>query len=159
MVLGMCGLPNRRRVLVNTVGEQSERRAHPRGAIELEVAYKRVNSFFHDYTQNISRGGTFIKTPKPLAIGTEFIFKLVVPLLPRPLRLRGVVRWIVGEDQRSKDKPDPGMGIEFIYADDEDRGRVQEAVEDLMAQQLGERTVPPVAGQVNIACGSRRPMP
>ena len=31
-------------------------------AIELTVEYKRMNAFFADYTKNISRGGTFIRT-------------------------------------------------------------------------------------------------
>jgi type IV pilus assembly protein PilZ len=30
-----------------------------------------MNAFFADYTKNISRGGTFIRTDKPLDIGTE----------------------------------------------------------------------------------------
>jgi type IV pilus assembly protein PilZ len=45
-------------------------RVEPRAPIELKVEYKRINSFFADYTRNISKGGTFIKTTKPLAIGT-----------------------------------------------------------------------------------------
>ena len=37
-----------------------ERRDNQRHAIELKVEYKRLNSFFADYTKNISKGGTFI---------------------------------------------------------------------------------------------------
>ena len=47
--------------------------------IALKVEYKRLNSFFADYTKNISRGGTFIRTKNPLSIGTEFMFQLQVP--------------------------------------------------------------------------------
>ncbi len=43
------------------------------------MEYKRLNTFFYDYTKNISKGGTFIKTEKPLDIGTIFLFKLMVP--------------------------------------------------------------------------------
>ena len=50
-----------------------------RRPIELKVEYKRLNTFFADYTKNISRGGTFIKTARPLPIGTEFLFKLFIP--------------------------------------------------------------------------------
>ena len=40
--------------------EPPERRAEVRRPIELKVEYKRLNTFFADYTKNISRGGTFI---------------------------------------------------------------------------------------------------
>src|SRR6185312_9659980 len=60
---------------------ESDRRTNDRHAIELKVEYKRLNTFFADYTKNISKGGTFIRTDKPLSIGTEFLFKLFVPQL------------------------------------------------------------------------------
>ncbi|HWN69111.1 MAG TPA: PilZ domain-containing protein, partial [Haliangium sp.] len=62
--------------------DASHGREHGRKPIELEVTYKRLNAFFSDYTKNISKGGTFIKTEKPLEVGTEFLFKLHVPRLP-----------------------------------------------------------------------------
>ena len=49
--------------------------------IELRVEYKKMNTFFSDYTKNISKGGTFIKTDKPLKVGTEFLFQLSIPAL------------------------------------------------------------------------------
>ena len=58
---------------------EEERRREARAPIELKVEYKRLNTFFYDYTKNISKGGTFIKTEKPLDIGTVFLFKLQVP--------------------------------------------------------------------------------
>jgi hypothetical protein len=53
-------------------GEDTDRRREQRAPIELKVEYKRLNTFFYDYTKNISKGGTFIKTDKPLDIGTVF---------------------------------------------------------------------------------------
>ena len=55
-----------------------EGRQAVRAPIELKVDYKKLNSFFADYTKNISKGGTFIKTKKPLPIGT----RLLAPALP-----------------------------------------------------------------------------
>src|SRR3954465_5272895 len=66
-----------------------DRRREARAPIELKVEYKRLNTFFYDYTKNISKGGTFIKTEKPLAIGTIFLFKLMIPNQTEPLALRG----------------------------------------------------------------------
>ena len=56
-----------------------DKRQTDRVPIELKVEYKRLNTFFSDYTKNISKGGTFIKTKRPLDIGTEFVFQLHVP--------------------------------------------------------------------------------
>jgi type IV pilus assembly protein PilZ len=113
------------------------------------VTYKKLNTFFHDYTRNISKGGTFIRTPKPLDVGTEFLFKLLVPELMEPLTLTGKVKWVVTEEDRGKNEeyPDPGMGIQFLYDTDEDRLRVEATVERLMKKHLGERAFAKLMGK------------
>src|SRR5579862_9067659 len=80
--------------LGEATGSPSDRREHYRAPIELKVEYKKLNTFFADYTKNICKGGTFIKTKKPLDIGTEFIFKLTIPKLREPLSILGQVRWV-----------------------------------------------------------------
>jgi len=114
----------------------ADRRREARAAIELRVEYKRLNSFFADYTKNISRGGTFIRTKKPLDIGTEFVFKLVIPQLPAPIELRGKVQWIVPAEEGEHAR-DAGMGIGFIYKSETDRQRILAVVEKLMVESLG----------------------
>ena len=112
---------------------ETPRRGAPRAPIELKVEYQRMNSFFADYTRNISKGGTFIRTERPLAIGTAFLFKLTVPGLPSALELNGKVQWTVqpgGSD-------DPGMGIGFVYETEADRQRIEAIVERMMVDSLG----------------------
>jgi len=116
---------------------QAERRAGGRAAIELNVEYKRLNTFFADYTKNISKGGTFIRTERPLDIGTEFIFALTIRGLAEPLRLRGRVKWIVNAEEATESSP-AGMGIEFQYANDAERRATEAIVEKLMANELGD---------------------
>src|SRR5262249_28519156 len=103
---------------------------------------KKLNTFFADYTRNICKGGTFIKTRKPLDEGTEFVFKLVVPRLPKPLAIRGEVKWVVrpGTDPPadSSGPHESGMGIRFIYASDEERKAIESVVERLMIDSLGQ---------------------
>src|SRR5215831_15443577 len=106
---------------------EADRRSNERHAIELKVEYKRLNTFFADYTKNISRGGTFIGTERPLDIGTEFVFALDLPTLAEPLRLRGRVMWVTAPDEASKANP-AGMGIEFQYANDDERHFLERAV-------------------------------
>ena len=88
-----------------------DRRSEVRRPIELKVEYKRLNTFFADYTKNISRGGTFIKTARPLPIGTEFLFKLFIPGRAEPLTIHGEVQRIVtGEKQRHRWRRYAGSG-------------------------------------------------
>lgn len=116
---------------------EDDQRDDPRAPIELKVEYKRLNSFFADYTRNISRGGTFIRTDKPLDIGTEFVFRMTVPKLEAPLVLHGKVQWIIKPDDADEER-DPGMGIGFIYDSEADRERIGAAVEKLMIDSLGQ---------------------
>jgi type IV pilus assembly protein PilZ len=97
----------------------------------LRVEYKRVNSFLADYTKNISKGGTFIGTDKPLPIGTRFHFRISVPQFPEAISLTGEVAWIAPAGEA------PGMGIRFIYADDEGRASFEGRVEELMRKHFG----------------------
>jgi type IV pilus assembly protein PilZ len=106
-------------------------RQYPRAPIELKVDYKKMNSFFADYTKNISKGGTFIKTKKPLPVGTRFLFKLSVPKRESPFELLGEVVW------SQADGDDSGMGIRFIYSTDQQRGDFEGVVERLMSDSLG----------------------
>jgi type IV pilus assembly protein PilZ len=119
-----------------------DRRGDGRAPITLRVDYTRLNSFFADYTKNISKGGTFIRTNNPLDLGTEFVFVLVMPE-DRTLELTGVVKWIVSEADATDDKP-AGMGIQFVFADDAQRLRLDAFVADLMQQSLG----PALAGKL-----------
>lgn len=114
-----------------------ERREVPRVPIELRVEYRRLNSFFADYTKNISKGGTFIRTSKPLPPGTEFVFVLTVPKLEAPLRLNGEVMWTVDPARATEDSP-AGMGIRFKYLDASERDATEQLVEHLIKGELGD---------------------
>src|SRR5690349_19145859 len=130
---------------------QPERRVDARAPIELKVEYKRLNTFFADYTKNISRGGTFIRTSRPLPVGTEFLFLLFVPQLEQPLRIHGEVQWVVagtGEADSNEtptvghatsDGSEPGMGIRFVYREGDSRDEIARVVERLMVDSLGQR--------------------
>jgi type IV pilus assembly protein PilZ len=121
---------------------EDDRRQAPRVPIELKVEYKKLNTFFADYTKNICKGGTFIRTKKPLDIGTVFIFQLAVPKLPNPISLRGEVKWVKREGEPSPpgipEDHEEGMGIRFIYDTAEERTAVEQIVEKMMVDSLGQ---------------------
>jgi len=125
--------------------QDDDRRRVQRTPIELKVEYKRLNTFFADYTKNISRGGSFIATEKPLPVGTEFVFALGVPGFSAPLRLRGKVIWVTPAVEATKANP-AGMGIEFQY-DEHERRAKEGMVERLMSTELGEHLTTKLLGR------------
>jgi type IV pilus assembly protein PilZ len=124
----------------------SDRRTSPRHYITLRVDYKRMNTFFADYAKNISKGGTFIRTSKPLAIGTEFMFVLSIPGQAEQLQLHGQVMWTVDEERANEERP-AGMGIRFLFNDDSERSQLEEFVQELMSEKLGSLVASKLLGK------------
>jgi type IV pilus assembly protein PilZ len=136
-----------------SAGEASELSARsdnfrdsPRHAVQLRVDYKRMNTFFADYAKNISKGGTFIRTNKPLDVGTEFVFVLSIPEQPEQLELHGEVMWTVRGDEAEDGRP-AGMGIRFRFEDDSERQTLERFVERLMEEKLGRRVTAKLLGK------------
>jgi type IV pilus assembly protein PilZ len=123
----------------------SDRRRFPRHAITLRVDYKRMNTFFADYAKNISKGGTFIRTSKPLDAGTEFVFVLSIPGQPDQLQLLGQVMWTVEEDRANEENP-AGMGIRFKFQDEAELKQLEDFVAKLMSEKLGSHVAAKLLG-------------
>ena len=85
-----------------------EKRKSPRIPLKVQVKYKTPNAFLADYALNISKGGIFIETDKPLPLGSSVDFQLLFPDALKPVKGTGeVVRIAAGNDEPS------GMGIRF----------------------------------------------
>jgi type IV pilus assembly protein PilZ len=121
------------------VSDGADKRESVRAPIELKVEYKKMNTFFADYTKNISKGGTFIKTDRPLPVGTEFLFKLTLPKREAPFELKGVVVWFnKPSEMQNPEVAAMGMGIRFIFRNDLERQDFEGQVEALMVDSLGQ---------------------
>lgn len=81
----------------------------------LKIAYKRVDAFVNEYSENLSRGGTFIKTPSPLELGRECMFELSIPNRDNPILLKGVVVWSSKGATHLEAGQEPGMGIKYLF--------------------------------------------
>lgn len=113
-----------------------DQRVHPRAPLELRVVYQRLNAFIADYTHNLSKGGTFIKTPQPAELGVMLEFQLHVPGREEPFRLAGKVVWVTSPSEASPGAP-AGMGLQFLWEDDEQQVRFEEAVQGVIDDALG----------------------
>ena len=109
---------------------QSDRLHH-----ELLVAYRTVDGFITDWAVNISKGGIFINTRTPLAVGTMVKLIISLPDAAFPFDLTGRVTRVHEYDNGTNLVP--GMGLEFVDVDDEKRVRIEKFV-DRLRKELPE---------------------
>ncbi len=112
-------------------------RTNQRMPCQFEVSYRSNAGFVREFADDISEGGSFIRTDRPFPAGTEVECKLKPPGYLLGVKLRGRVVWV----QPTGDMK--GMGIEFIFDSERQRNKVKEVVRKLSVErgrQL-ERTV------------------
>src|SRR6476659_9138812 len=112
---------------------------------ELLVSYRTVDGFITDWATNISRGGIFINTRNPLAVGSTVRLIISLPDTAFPFDLSGRVMRVNEFDNPSNQVP--GMGIEFIDVDEEKRARIERFVERLRKELPDELTPSPSAAK------------
>jgi uncharacterized protein (TIGR02266 family) len=86
----------------------------PRVGMVLEVRYRNAGQFLVSYCTNLSRGGLFISTATPEAVGTTILLSLRVPGRSVPLSMSAQVRW--NRFDESLEGP-AGMGLSFADID------------------------------------------
>src|SRR3954468_18861317 len=104
--------------MADDTGDGSERRRFPRTPLSMLVQY-RFNSFedfLPEYSVNISPGGMFIRTDKPLEEGSMVYLQFSLKDGSRLIEGMGKVVRVnpVGVKDRT-----PGMGVEFTNFDAE----------------------------------------
>lgn len=109
--------------------DKSDARKHPRTEILLKVEYPGFEDFLHDYTENISKGGTFVYSERDWQVGDRLRLTLSFPGLLRAIQVRGEVAWMRRE-------PDRGIGVRFLF--DENPESEQRLVELVRAIERGE---------------------
>jgi type IV pilus assembly protein PilZ len=87
-------------------------------APDLVVEAGDGETFLFAYVANLHELGVFVRSERPLPIGT----RMVLAFSGTDLLLRGEVVWI--NPVRNHDNPNPGMGIRFVGIDLEDRDRL-----------------------------------
>lgn len=103
-----------------------DRRTYDRIPVSWDVDCTTQETFLYASIANISAMGIFIRTEKPLTVGTEMDLSFEPPG-HEPFRLRGQVAWI-NPVRADGDNPNPGMGIRFLELTPEDRERLVDVV-------------------------------
>jgi hypothetical protein len=83
-----------------------EFRRHPRApfACSVEFSPKGIAECTPGSCTDISLGGMYVETPRPLPFGTELVVHLKFPGQPAPFALFAIVRWV---------RSGVGMGLQF----------------------------------------------
>jgi type IV pilus assembly protein PilZ len=84
-----------------------DKRQHPRVPVAFKVAYRSKGDLQKDLVTDLSPGGLFVRTSKPLPIGTEVDLEVSLDDADVPMHVRGKVIWL-----RQRHGPE-GMGIQF----------------------------------------------
>ncbi|QSQ26172.1 TIGR02266 family protein [Pyxidicoccus parkwayensis] len=105
----------------------------PRVEYELPVAYSSVTGFVTDWAVNLSRGGLYINTDKPLPVDTVVRLLVTLPGAHFPVELKGRVTRTNALGATTANQS-PGMAVEFVDVDDEKRSRIGEFVERLRSE-------------------------
>jgi len=120
--------------------KSEDRRDSGRAMIEIPITYTHSNTFFYDYINNISLGGTFIRTQNSLPVGTRFRFIIKLPGQEEELSLKAEVVWVREREERVQNNILPqGMGIKFIFDTEGEQKDFSERIEKLIRKQLGDK--------------------
>jgi type IV pilus assembly protein PilZ len=81
-------------------------RQSPRVPVQLAVSYESAGEMARDVITNLSDGGLFIRTTRPLAIGTQIEMTIHIGEEKPPIGQKGRITWARG-------LPVDGMGVRF----------------------------------------------
>jgi len=80
---------------------------------KLKLSYKRPAAVVREYRANLSRGGCFVRTTKPLSLEREVSIEVRVAGLDEPLTIPGIVTWSSVNSTELEPGQEEGMGIEY----------------------------------------------
>jgi len=115
-----------------------ERRQFQRLPTHLQVDLRTVDDLRSGTVRDVSQGGLFIATRRPLEVGSRLRLLLSPGPGEPPLELAATVTWV---RQTGDDESEVGMGVEFGVLDAEQRGTVSRLLEQAAACQ--RRGAPP----------------
>jgi uncharacterized protein (TIGR02266 family) len=103
------------------------RRSGERVSGKISVSFKRASDFFKAYIANLGEGGIFIHTTKDLPVGSILDLEFSLPESDQVINTKGKVMWVRPQDM-STEKIPPGMGIQFIDMNPNDKQLLKQYV-------------------------------
>lgn len=107
----------------------TSKRQFDRAPVLFKVDYRTVDRFFTDFAENLSAGGMFISTPRPLDPGSTIIIEFILPVVQETLKVKAEVMWVRKRAIAANERR--GMGVRFEDLSQEDRERIDAIVSTL----------------------------
>ena len=104
----------------------TERREDPRAEVNIEVRYRTAQEFLSAYSRNISGGGIFVRTAKPLPLNHGVHLRFTLPGISQRFEVDGIVVW--SNPGVSRSSLPTGMGIKLVNLDPGSRQLIAEFV-------------------------------
>lgn len=116
-----------------------ERRQDERVWAEIKLKFKSINGFIKEYAEDISKGGIFIRTKKPIPFNTPVKILLEFPDAGS-IELNGRVVYILNEEEAKRVMRNPGVGVQFVDNPPEIMKKLEEFIEKVKKMKLnGEK--------------------
>jgi uncharacterized protein (TIGR02266 family) len=116
--------------------DAEDRREALRLVLEAEVGLTGHNRFYTGRAGDLSRGGLFVATESPLAVGTPLSLHFVLPGGHR-VSADAEVAWVRAPRYRPHELP-AGMGVRFLALAEPDLGAIRHFLEERPAFHYGE---------------------
>ena len=113
---------------------EGQRRAHERYEVTIPVDCTTQELFLSNHVCNISRGGLFIRSDKPLPLETEVSLVLRLPEADLCIRAKGRVVWNY-DIVKGTSRIIPGSGIRFIDMSATDRAALEGYLKKLASRR------------------------
>ena len=103
-------------------------RKHPRYSVSIKVTFKSKEQFMEEYAKDISKGGLFVATDKPLPMESKIELILSLPEVQKEVKIIAEVVHVFGSEQAKllDNKRVPGMGVQFLEFEDDGRKVLEE---------------------------------
>jgi Tfp pilus assembly protein PilZ len=85
-----------------------------RAHLAIPVDVRRGGASCAGVTQNVSRDGAFVATPRLHPVGERLTLRLTAPGFSLPLVLQAEVRWLRPVAQGEGDRWPAGIGVQFV---------------------------------------------
>jgi uncharacterized protein (TIGR02266 family) len=99
---------------VRTGSRGKNKRALPRIDVEVAIGAGDDRGKHIGSTVNISAGGVFVATTRPLAIGRQLMLELSLPDSDGPIVVESRVRWVRRRRLPGRRARPAGMGLQFV---------------------------------------------
>ena len=108
-------------------------RGYQRFHTQFTVRFRTAREFVREHAENISRGGVFIQTQSPPQVDEVITVQLELPDGGPIATSSGLVMHCVTVDEAEQNGLIPGIGVQFLDADDQFRERIDRYIQSLSA--------------------------